>query len=303
MLSNIAKVENSQYKLFIMAQSLSEQQTAQVMDYCQQKNIDLCDSVQKIAHNCATVALRCSLTGLERLRMDLKQLARQLKVDLVLLAHREFQRKRKLAVFDMDSTLIQVEVIDELAKKAGVGDQVMSITAATMRGELDFDQSFAQRLGLLKGLDESVLAEIAATLPIMPGLPKLLQVLQQKGYKTAILSGGFNYFANYLQDKYGFDYSYANALEIKQSKVTGRVLGEIVNGERKVMYLREIAEKEGIALSDTIAVGDGANDLPMLAVANLGVAFHAKPLVIEQAVHSISTLGLDALLHLIDEQK
>lgn len=303
MLSNIAKVENSQYKLFIMAQSLSEQQTAQVMDYCQQKNIDLCDSVQKIAHNCATVALRCSLTGLERLRMDLKQLASQLKVDLVLLAHREFQRKRKLAVFDMDSTLIQVEVIDELAKKAGVGDQVMSITAATMRGELDFDQSFAQRLGLLKGLDESVLAEIAATLPIMPGLPKLLQVLQQKGYKTAILSGGFNYFANYLQDKYGFDYSYANALEIKQSKVTGRVLGEIVNGERKVMYLREIAEKEGIALSDTIAVGDGANDLPMLAVANLGVAFHAKPLVIEQAVHSISTLGLDALLHLIDEQK
>ena len=303
MLSNIVKVENSQYKLFIMAQSLSEQQTAQVMDYCKQKNIDLCDSVQKIAHNCATVALRCSLTGLERLRMDLKQLASQLKVDLVLLAHREFQRKRKLAVFDMDSTLIQVEVIDELAKKAGVGEQVMSITAAAMRGELDFNQSFAQRLGLLKGLDESVLAEIAATLPIMPGLPELLQVLQQKGYKTAILSGGFNYFANYLQDKYGFDYSYANALEIKQSKVTGRVLGEIVNGERKVMYLREIAEKEGIALSDTIAVGDGANDLPMLAVANLGVAFHAKPLVIEQAVHSISTLGLDALLYLIDEQK
>jgi len=256
-------------------------------------------SFKTVDQRCTTIELSIDESQVEQARVILKALAASLSVDLVLLAQDELDIERKLAVFDMDSTLIEVEVIDELAKRAGVGEQVMAITAAAMRGELDFNQSFEQRLGLLQGLSDEVLADIAAKLPIMPGMEKLISTLSQRGYKTAILSGGFSYFAGYLKDKYQFDYAFSNALEVVDGKVTGNVIGDIVNAEQKVVRLKEIAAKEGFDLAQTIAVGDGANDLPMLATAGLGVAFHAKPLVIEKADHAVSTLGLDALLYLI----
>ena len=204
-----------------------------------------------------------------------------------------------LAVFDMDSTLIQAEVIDELAKRAGVGEQVSEITEAAMRGELDFKQSFAKRLGLLKGLDVSVLDSIAESLRLSPGCERLISSLHKLGIKTAIASGGFNYFGRFLQRKLGFSYVFANELDVVDGKVTGQVKGEVVDGARKAQLLQEMAEKEGLQLDQVIAVGDGANDLPMLGIAGLGVAFHAKPLVRATAKHAISYMGLDGVLYML----
>ncbi|MCK5834437.1 MAG: phosphoserine phosphatase SerB [Lentisphaeria bacterium] len=205
----------------------------------------------------------------------------------------------KVIVFDMDSTLIQTEVIVELAKYAGVEEEVSEITEAAMRGEIDFDESLRQRVALLKGLDESVLQEICENLPMTDGVDILMRNLKKVSYKTAILSGGFQYFGKFLQKKYGFDYVHANDLEIVDGKLTGQVLGEIVNGEKKADYLREIAKLEHVHLEQTIAVGDGANDLQMLRTAGLGLAFHAKKVVRESAEHSISSIGLDSLLYMI----
>jgi phosphoserine phosphatase len=210
-----------------------------------------------------------------------------------------YRRNRRLIVFDMDSTLIQCEVIDELAKAAGVGDQVAAITEAAMRGEIPFNESFERRLATLKGLDESVLAEIARTLPITEGADRLISNLKRLGYKVGILSGGFDYFAGHLKERFGLDCVSANQLDIAAGKLTGEVRGEIVNGEKKAELLRRMASELGIDMRQTIAVGDGANDLPMLAIAGLGVAFHAKPLVKESARHAISTLGLDGILYLL----
>jgi phosphoserine phosphatase len=199
----------------------------------------------------------------------------------------------------MDSTLIQTEVIDELARVAGVGEQVATITESAMRGEIDFAESFRRRLGLLKGLDESVLQGIAENLPITEGAERLIRHLKHFGYKVAILSGGFTYFANYLKNKLGIDYVYANELDFDNGKLTGEVKGDIIDGQMKARLLTRLAEEEGISPEQVIAVGDGANDLPMLAIAGLGIAFHAKPIVKEQAQHSIATLGLDAILYLL----
>jgi phosphoserine phosphatase len=190
-------------------------------------------------------------------------------------------------------------VIDELAKAAGVGEQVAAITEEAMQGKLDFKESFARRVGLLKGLDERVLKDIAASLPLTPGAVRLISTLKGIGYKTAIISGGFQYFGTHLQKKLGIDYVFANELIIKEGKVTGEVGADIVDGKRKAELLKSIAQRENIRLEQVIAVGDGANDLPMLAIAGLGIAFHAKPIVKEKAEQSISTLGLDGILYLI----
>ena len=220
-------------------------------------------------------------------------------MDIAFQKDNAYRRNRRLVCFDMDSTLIEAEVIDELAKAAGVGEAVSAITEQAMRGELDFTQSFQRRVGLLKGLDESVLEGIAHNLPITEGAEDLVRALKALGYKTAILSGGFNYFGHFLQQKLGIDYVYANELEIKDGKVTGEVKGRVVDGQRKAELLKQIAEQENLNLQQVIAVGDGANDLPMLSIAGLGIAFRAKPLVKESAEHAISELGLDGILYLL----
>ncbi|OEY65258.1 phosphoserine phosphatase SerB [Marinobacter sp. X15-166B] len=248
---------------------------------------------------CVEFSVRGKPSDLELLRADFLKIANEMDVDIAFQEDSIFRRNRRLVVFDMDSTLIEAEVIDELAHKAGVGDQVAAITERAMQGELDFSQSFAERLSLLKGLDEAVLAEVAQSLQLTEGAELLISTLKALGYRTAILSGGFTYFARHLQRKLGIDYVYANELDIDQGKVTGKVSGTIVDGQRKAELLLELAEREHISREQVIAVGDGANDLPMLSQAGLGVAFRAKPLVKKSARHAISTLGLDAVLYLI----
>lgn len=249
--------------------------------------------------SCVQLTVRGTAHDADAMRAAFMTAATDMNVDIAWQKDDLYRRNRRLVVFDMDSTLIEAEVIDELAKEAGVGEQVAEITELAMQGKLDFQQSFRQRMALLKGLDESVLEKIAERLPITEGADHLIRNLKLMGYKTAILSGGFNYFGRYLQKRFGVDYVYANELEIVDGKVTGNVVGTIVDGNRKAELLREIAECEGIRLEQTIAVGDGANDLPMLNLAGLGIAFRAKPMVRENAGQSISTLGLDGILYLL----
>ncbi len=248
---------------------------------------------------CIEFSARGTPKDSSQLRADFTALSARLNVDIAFQADNMYRRTRRLVCFDMDSTLIEAEVIDELAKAAGVGDEVAAITEAAMRGELDFKQSFARRMALLKGLDEAVLAQVADSLRFTEGCERLMATLKKLGYKTAILSGGFNYFGRFIQARLGMDYVFANELEIVDGKVTGRVVGDVVDGQRKAQLLRELAQKENISLEQVIAVGDGANDLPMLSVAGLGIAFRAKPLVKASAKQAISTLGLDAILYLM----
>lgn len=249
--------------------------------------------------SCVEFSVRGGVENLAEFREAFMQLASELDVDIAYQEDDIFRRNRRLVVFDMDSTLIETEVIDELAKAAGVGDKVAEITESAMRGEIEFNESFERRMALLKGLPESVMAEIAEQLPITEGAEHLISTLKSLGYKTAILSGGFNYFGNYLKKRLGIDYVYANELEFENGVATGRVVGTVVDGARKAELLKEIAQRENIALQQAIAVGDGANDLPMLSAAGLGIAFRAKPLVRNEARHSISTLGLDGILYML----
>ncbi len=244
-------------------------------------------------------SVRGTPADVNEMKQAFMRIASETSIDLAFQEDNIYRRSRRLVCFDMDSTLIQTEVIDELAQKAGVGDQVKKITASAMRGEIDFKESFRKRISLLKGLDESVMKEIAENLPITEGAERLLKTLKQYGYRTAILSGGFTYFGNYLKAKLGFDYVFANELEIKNGKLTGKHLHEIVDGKRKAELLELLAFKEDIHLEQVIAVGDGANDLPMLEKAGLGIAFHAKPKVKASAQHAISATGLDTILYLL----
>ncbi|TVP52078.1 MAG: phosphoserine phosphatase SerB [Halomonadaceae bacterium] len=305
----VAGKGRARYVVTLIARDITAEQIARVSGITAAHGLNI-DNISRLSGRpsleagrnriaCVEFSVRGTPADLEQLRADFLHIAAELNVDIAFQEDSIYRRNRRLVVFDMDSTLIEAEVIDELAREAGVGPEVAAITERAMLGELDFSASFRERLALLKGLDESVLAKVAQRLKLTEGAERLIATLRSLGYRTAILSGGFSYFAKHLQQRLGIDYVYANELEIRDGKVTGEVVGEIVDGQRKAALLLEIAEREHVRQEQVIAVGDGANDLPMLSQAGLGVAFRAKPLVKESARHAISTLGLDAILYLI----
>ncbi len=248
---------------------------------------------------CVELAASGDLSREAPMRADFMAAAEELCVDIAFQHEGVFRRNRRLFAFDMDSTLIQGEVIDQLARMAGVGEQVAKITEGAMRGDYGFDESFTRRVGLLKGLPAERVYSLLDQIPLTPGAERLMRTLRMLGYKTAILSGGFNFFARNLQQRLAIDFVHSNELEIVDGKVTGRVIPPIVNGERKAEMLEQIARREDISLEQVVAVGDGANDIPMLSLAGMGIAYRAKPRVRQKAAHSISCLGLDGLLYLI----
>ncbi|MBQ1797358.1 MAG: phosphoserine phosphatase SerB [Prevotella sp.] len=301
----------NRYILTIIARSLSARQIEAATKVVANHGLNI-DSIlrltgrksilhpEKNVRACIEFSLRGALADRALLQSDLMHMAADMQMDFSFQHDDMFRRMRRLICFDMDSTLIQTECIDELAIRAGVGDKVKAITERAMRGELDFKQSFTQRVALLKGLDVSVMQDIAEHLPITEGVDRLMTVLKRCGYKIAILSGGFTFFGEYLQRKYGIDYVYANELEVDENgKLTGRYVGDVVDGKRKAELLRLIAQVEKVNLAQTIAVGDGANDLPMISQAGLGIAFHAKPRVVANAKQSINTIGLDGVLYFL----
>lgn len=300
----------NRYILTLLGRKLTAQQIAGATKLLaeQQLNIDgirrltgriPLDEKKANVRACIEFSVRGTPKDREELQSQLMQLSASLGMDFSFQQDNMYRRMRRLICFDMDSTLIETEVIDELAIRAGVGDQVKAITERAMRGEIDFCESFKERVALLKGLDESVMRDIAEHLPITEGVERLMFVLKRYGYKIAILSGGFTYFGNYMKEKFGIDYVYANQLEIVDGKLTGRYLGDIVDGRRKAELLRLLAQVENVDIAQTIAVGDGANDLPMLSTAGLGIAFHAKPKVVANAQQAINTIGLDGVLYFL----
>ena len=301
----------NRYILTVIGRSLSAKQIAAAAKVIKGQGLNI-DSIirltgrQSIKHPeknvraCIEFSLRGTPKDLSDMQSQLMQLSAEMEFDFSLQRDNMFRRMRRLICFDMDSTLIQTECIDELAMRAGVGDKVKEITERAMRGEIDFKESFKERVALLKGLDARVMKDIAEKLPITEGVDRLMEVLKRYGYKIAILSGGFTYFGEYLQRKYGIDYMYANELEVDENgKLTGNYVGEIVDGHRKAELLKLIAQVEKVNLAQTIAVGDGANDLPMISEAGLGIAFHAKPRVVANAKQSINTMGLDGVLYFL----
>jgi phosphoserine phosphatase len=307
----VGEAHKPRYIITLLARSVSSSQIAAITKVVSEAGLNI-DTIYRLSgrvpldcndyecsRGCVEFTVRGTPKDVAELRARFLEISSRMMVDIGFQEDNIFRRNRRLVAFDMDSTLIQAEVIDELAKEAGVGEQVAAITESAMRGELDFKQSLRKRLSLLEGLDESVLQKVADRLPMSEGAEKLISNLKNVGYKIAILSGGFTYFGEILRKRYGIDYVYANELEIVNGKLTGKAVGDIVDAQKKAELLQSIADQERISLQQVIAVGDGANDLPMLNLAGLGIAFHAKPKVKQGARQAISTLGLDAILFLL----
>ena len=301
----------NRYILTVIGRSLSAKQIAAATKIIAEQGLNI-DFIRRMTGRmsikhpernvraCIEFSLRGTPKDRELMQSKLMHLASEQEIDFSFQRDDMYRRMRRLICFDMDSTLIQTECIDELAARAGVGDKVKAITERAMRGEIDFKESFTERVALLKGLDVSVMQDIAEHLPITEGADRLMSVLKRCGYKIAILSGGFTFFGEQLRRRYGIDYVYANELEIDENgKLTGRYVGDIVDGKRKAELLKLIAQVEQVNLAQTIAVGDGANDLPMIAEAGLGIAFHAKPRVKATAQQSINNIGLDGVLYFL----
>jgi phosphoserine phosphatase len=307
----VGRQGKSRYIVTILGKVITAKQLSRVTKAVSDQNLNI-DSIKRLTgrpslktddenavRSCIELSVRGELLDKNLLSAQFLAYSAELGIDISFQKDDMFRRNRRLICFDMDSTLIKTEVIDELADRAGVGEQVRAITEKAMRGEIDFSESFEQRVALLEGLDESVMREIAENLPIMDGAVRLMSILKKCGFKIAILSGGFSYFGNHLKKLFEVDYLYANELEIVDGKLTGRYLGDIIDGKRKAELLKLIAQVEKIDLEQVIAVGDGANDLPMLNLAGLGIAFHAKPKVKANAQQSISTIGLDGVLYFL----
>ncbi|MBR5724859.1 MAG: phosphoserine phosphatase SerB [Bacteroidales bacterium] len=308
----VARQGKNRYIVTLLGRSVSAGQIADVTEVIFRHGLNI-DAIRRLtgrpplegvdesaAKACIEISVRGSLDHDGRVEMQnsLMSLPKE-GLDISFQKDDIYRRSRRLICFDMDSTLVHTECIDELAARAGVGPQVREITAQAMRGEIDFTESFTRRVALLKGLDVSVMEDIARNLPFNEGLERTMKILKMVGYKTAILSGGFTYFGKYLQQRFGFDYVYANELEIEDGKLTGRYLGDVVDGRRKAELLRLLCQVEGINLAQSVAVGDGANDLPMLSLAGLGIAYHAKPKVQAGARQNITSIGLDGILYFL----
>ncbi len=309
----VSRQGKNRYILTVLGRRLEARQIEAVTRLIAEQGLNI-DAIQRLSGRasitqhkdmektraCIQFSVRGNPKDKSELHRSLLEMSGTLEIDCSFQTDNMYRRMRRLICFDMDSTLIQAEVIDELARKHGVYDEVAAITASAMRGEIDFKESFTKRCKLLKGLDVSVMRDIAEHLPFTEGVDRLMYVLKKYGYKIAILSGGFTFFGEYIQKKYGIDYVYANELEIDDNgKLTGNYVGEIVDGKRKAELLKLIAQVEKVDLQQTIAVGDGANDLPMLNEAGLGIAFHAKPRVVANARQSINTIGLDGVLYFL----
>lgn len=306
----VGAANRTRHIVTLLARHISSEQVAAIASTMHENNLNIdtihrlsgrmsLDSDRSQSRACVQFSVRGASGNAAKIRAQLLTISGRLGVDIAFQEDNIFRRNRRLVAFDMDSTLIQAEVIDELAHEAGVGKEVAAITEQAMRGELDFNESLARRLALLKGLDACVLEQVYHRLPMTEGAERLISVLKSLGYRIAILSGGFTYFGQRLKERFGIDHVYANELEIHDGKLTGRVVGDVVNANKKAELLQAIAQKEDISLQQCIAVGDGANDLPMLNLAGLGIAFHAKPKVKKGAEQAISTLGLDSILYLI----
>lgn len=306
----VSRQGKNRYILTVLGRKLEAKQLEAVAQLIAEQGLNI-DAIKRLtgrppldleqaSRACIEFSVRGNPKDHNEMHNRMMQMCKELNIDCSLQEDDMYRRMRRLICFDMDSTLIQAEVIDELARKHGVYDQVAAITESAMRGEIDFKESFTQRCKLLKGLDVKVMEDIAEHLPFMEGVDRLMYVLKRYGYKIAILSGGFTFFGQYIQRKYGIDYVYANELEIDETgHLTGNYVGEIVDGKRKAELLKLIAQVEKVDIKQTIAVGDGANDLPMLSEAGLGIAFHAKPRVVANAQQSINTIGLDGVLYFL----
>ena len=292
----------------VLSRNLDAQQVHEVTRVIARYNLNI-RTISRVTHRpypddkerkvCLELKVEGEINDREALTREFLEISSRVGIDISFQEDDIYYRNRRLVCFDMDSTLIQTEVMDELARRAGCGDEVSAITESAMRGEIDFRESFTRRLSTLKGLPESVLKEVAESLPLTEGAERLISTLKRYGYKTAIISGGFSYFGEYLKKKLGIDYVFANELEIKDGYLTGGYVGDIVDGPRKADYLKTLAKIEGISTQQVVALGDGANDLPMLRTAGLGIAFQAKPTVKENASHAISSMGLDGVLYLL----
>ena len=292
----------------VLSRNLDAQQVHEVTRVIARYNLNI-RTISRVTHRpfpddnerkvCLELKVEGEIIDREALTREFLEISSRVGIDISFQEDDIYYRNRRLVGFDMDSTLIRTEVMDELARRAGSGDEVCAITESAMRGEIDFRESFTRRLSTLKGLPESVLEEVAESLPLTEGAERLISTLKRYGYKTAIISGGFSYFGEYLKKKLGIDYVFANELEIKDGHLTGGYVGDIVDGPRKADYLKTLAKIEGISTQQVVALGDGANDLPMLRIAGLGIAFQAKPTVKENASHAISSMGLDGVLYLL----